>query len=175
MTPENGGQITIRVDDMEIAGEIIQDMCQYLTVNELESVANFPQEFEVFRQILVKVDEYNSVRLKLTAEMADSSQLVKAFVIKAEDARILGDMKLMRGMYSNLYDINRELIGEYIKRSNNHNELLAALKEVNQMIQKAARLRVGAAKTRVITECRNAIKSNNIHALFKIVSLGHNN
>ena len=54
-----------------------------------------------------QVDEYNAVRLKLTAEMADSSQLVKALVIKAEDARILNDMKLMKKMYSSLYDVNR--------------------------------------------------------------------
>ena len=40
----------------------------------------------------MKVDEYNAIRLKLTAEMADSSNVVKTLVIKAEDARILGDM-----------------------------------------------------------------------------------
>lgn len=77
-------------------------------------------------------------------------QLVKVLVIKAEDARILNDMKLMKKMYSSLYEVNRELIGEYIKRANNHNELLSSLKEVNAMIQKAARLRVGAAKTKVL-------------------------
>jgi hypothetical protein len=38
------------------------------------------------------VDEYNIIRLRLTAEMADSSNLVKSLVIKAEDARILFDM-----------------------------------------------------------------------------------
>jgi hypothetical protein len=40
----------------------------------------------------VQVDEYNVTRLRLTAEMADSSNLVKSLVIKAEDARILFDM-----------------------------------------------------------------------------------
>lgn len=175
MSPENGGQVTIRVNNMEVAGEIIQDLCSFLTITELESVADFPQEFEDFKKVLMKVDEYNAVRLKLTAEMADSSQLVKALVIKAEDARILNDMKLMKRMYASLYEVNRELIGEYIKRANNHNELLSALKEVNAMIQKAARLRIGTAKTKVITECRNSIKSNNIHSLFKIIRLGHLN
>eukprot|EP00906_Rhabdomonas_costata_P038539 RCo054403 len=175
MTAENGGQVTVRTNDMEVAGEIVQDLCSFLTLNELESVAEFPAEFEEFKKVLMKVDEFNAVRLKLTAEMADSSQLVKALVIKAEDARILNDMRLMKKMYSSLYDVNRELIGEYLKRANNHDELLSALKGVNAMIQKAARLRVGAAKTRVITECRNAIKSNNIHSLFKIIRLGHMN
>ena len=41
---------------------------------------------------VVQVDEYNVIRLRLTAEMADSSNLVKSLVIKAEDARILFDM-----------------------------------------------------------------------------------
>jgi len=34
-------------------------------------------------------------------------------------------------------------------RATNHNDLLSALKDVNAMIQRAARLRVGAAKTKV--------------------------
>jgi len=36
---------------MEIAGEIIQDLCHVLTVPELESVADFPQEFEEFKKV----------------------------------------------------------------------------------------------------------------------------
>ncbi|KAK3236701.1 hypothetical protein CYMTET_53174, partial [Cymbomonas tetramitiformis] len=172
VSSDNGGTVIIRSDDMEVAGEIVQDLCTYLGVSELEAIADFPYEMEAFRNVLLKVDEYNAVRLKLTAEMADSSNLVKTLVIKAEDARILTNMELMRRMYQQLYDLNRELIMEHTKRSTNHAELLAALKEVNQMIQKAARLRVGTAKTRVVAACRNAIKSNNIHSLFKIMKLG---
>lgn len=75
--------------------------------------------------------------LKLSAEIADSSQVVKTLVIKAEDARRIGNMPQMAKSYSQLYDINRELIGEYQKRANNHAELLKSLKDVNQMIQQA--------------------------------------
>merc|ERR1712176_682334 len=164
---EHGGQMIIRGDDMTLVGEIIQDLCHFLNLKELESVADFPAEMKMFEEVLLQVDEYNSIRLKLTAEMADNSNLVKNLVIKAEDARILGDMPLMRKMYTELFTLNNELIGEYTKRSNNHQNLLNALKDVNQMIQKAARLRVGKAKTQVVTACRNAIKSNNIHSLFQ--------
>jgi len=45
-------------------------------------------------------------------------------------------------MYGQLFDLNRELIMEHSKRATNQAELLLALKEVNQMIQKAARLRM---------------------------------
>lgn len=41
-----------------------------------------------------------------------------------------------------------------------------------QMIQRAARLRVGNAKTKVVAACRNAIKSNAMASLFKIVRDG---
>uniref|UniRef100_A0A671M754 BBSome complex member BBS2 n=1 Tax=Sinocyclocheilus anshuiensis TaxID=1608454 RepID=A0A671M754_9TELE len=78
----------------------------------------------------------------------------------------------MKKRYIELYDLNRDLINEYKIRSNNHNALLARLKSVNQAIQRAGRLRVGKPKTQVITACRDAIKNNNINALFKIMRAG---
>ena len=51
-------------------------------------------------------------------------------------------------------------------------QLLGALKEVNQMIQRAARLRCGVPKTRVVAACRAAVKNNNTALLFKIIRDG---
>jgi len=172
MSNEQGGKVTIRTDDIDVAGEMVQDLCQYLQVNELESTANFPDEMEKFKSVLLKVDEYNAVRLKLTAEMADSSNLVKALIVKAEDYRMLSDMSNLKKVFSNLQTTNSDLIAEYNKRANNHQQLLGQLKEVNMMIMKAAKLRVGQAKTRVVAGCRQAIKKNNIHELFQIIRTG---
>lgn len=173
MTNEQGGKVTIRTDDLEVAGEMIQDCCSFLQVTELESTAHFPDEMEKFKSVLMKVDEYNAVRLKLTAEMADSSNLVKALIVKGEDYRMLSDMGNMKKVFSNLQQTNSDLIAEYNKRANNHTQLLSQLKEVNMMIQKAAKLRVGTPKTRVVSSCRQAIKKNNIHELFQIIRTGH--
>lgn len=41
---------------------------------------------------LFQVDELHSVRQKLTAEMADHSNLIRSLVVRAEDARLMGDM-----------------------------------------------------------------------------------
>ena len=79
----------------------------------------------------------------------------------------------MRKMYLRLFELNGDLIAEYTKRANNHQQLLDALKEVNQMIQRAAKLRVGAAKTRIVATCREAIRTNNIHQLVNIIKYGH--
>merc|ERR1712227_85914 len=152
---------------------MIQDLCAHLQVSELESIANFPDEMEKFKSVLMKVDEYNAVRLKLTAEMADSSNLVKLLIVKAEDYRMLSDMGNLKKVFSSLQQTNSDLIAEYNKRANNHAQLLGQLKEVNMMIQKAAKLRVGNAKTRVVAACRQAIKKNNIHELFQIIRTGH--
>lgn len=49
---------------------------------------------------------------------------------------------------------------------------METLKEVNQIIQKAARLRIGRSKATVISECRNSIKTNNINQLVKVIKTG---
>ncbi|TMW68821.1 hypothetical protein Poli38472_006289 [Pythium oligandrum] len=162
----------IRTDDMQLAAELVQDMCTHLAWRELESLADFPRQMDEFKNLLLRVDECNAIRLKLTGEMADDSNQVKNLVIRVEDARILNDMGRMRRYYSELFTLNNQLLGEYTKRSTNHQALLDALKEVNAMIQLAARLRFGNAKSNVIAACRKAIKNNNIHALFYIVKTG---
>ena len=169
---KKGSVIRISCSDMEIAAEIVQDLCKYLQVTEMQAKANFPEEMEVFRDVLSKVSDYNAARIRLTAEMADSSNRVKALVVKAEDARIMGNMALMRRHYAELYTLNTSLVAEYVKRANNHHALLAALKDVNHMIQKASNLRMGTAKSTVVTQCRQAIKANNIQSLLQIIETG---
>lgn len=172
MGPEHGGTVTIRTDHMELAGDIVQDLCKYLKISDLDCIAEFPEETAAFTQVLEKVEEFNAARLKMSADIADQSALVKMLVIKAEDSRMLNEMAQMSSYYSQLFDLNRELIGEYTKRSTNHAELLAALKEVNHMIQKAARLRMGEPKAKVVAACRVAIKANNTKSLLQIIKVG---
>jgi len=97
----------------------------------------------------------------------------------------------MRKWYSQLYDINRDLIHGYKIRVTNHKELLETLKQVNQIIQMSARLRgckdsfhiistlimtllflVGKAKAKVITESRAAMKQSNSNLLLKVIRNG---
>lgn len=77
-------QMTVATDSIEAAGEVVQDLAGYLNVTSLQSVANFPTEMAALKEVLQKVDQYNQTRLTLAAEMADSSNLIKTLVIKAE-------------------------------------------------------------------------------------------
>ncbi|XP_058244543.1 Bardet-Biedl syndrome 2 protein homolog [Hemibagrus wyckioides] len=168
----SSGEITLNTDDIDLAGDLVQSLATFLAIEDLQAEADFPAYFEELRVTLTEVDEFHSVHQKLTAAMADHSSHIRNMLVQAEDARLMGDLKTTKKRYIELYDLNRDLINEYKIRSNNHNALLTRLKAVNQAIQRAGRLRVGKPKNQVITACREAIKNNNINALFKIMRAG---
>eukprot|EP00604_Paraphysomonas_vestita_P000668 CAMPEP_0174824826 /NCGR_PEP_ID=MMETSP1107-20130205/38413_1 /TAXON_ID=36770 /ORGANISM="Paraphysomonas vestita, Strain GFlagA" /LENGTH=217 /DNA_ID=CAMNT_0016054201 /DNA_START=1603 /DNA_END=2256 /DNA_ORIENTATION=- len=170
---ESAINVQVRCDNMELAGDVVQDIAKFFKITELESAVNFPQELEAFEEVLKRVAEYNALRVRMSADMADDSQRVKALIVRAEDSRLMGDMEVMGRAYTDLYSLNNQLIAGYNNRAQTHEALLNALKDVNQMIQRAANLRVGTAKTRVINDCRVAVKANNMQALFRIIRQGY--
>ena len=109
-------------------------------LDELKSTCDFPDDFYNIETLLGKADGLQTVRQRLSAEMADNSGLIRTFIVRAEDSRLMMDMKNMRKWYSQLYDLNRDLIAGYKIRCTNHQELMDTLKQVNQVIQKAGRL-----------------------------------
>lgn len=166
------GEVTINTDDIDLAGDIIQSLASFFAIEELQVEADFPAYFEELKKVLMKVDEYHSVYQKLSADMADNSNLIRSLLVQAEDARLMRDMRTMKNRYMELYDLNKDLLSGYKIRCNNHTELLGNLKAVNQAIQRAGRLRVGKPKNQVIAACRDAIRSNNINILFRIMRVG---
>ena len=120
----------------------------------MESEADFPKEMEYLQEIVDKVSAAMSSRTKLGADMAEDAQRVKALIVRAEDSRIMNDMETMRRAYKELQAVTTRLIGGYNIRAANHTALLEALAEVNQMIHRAANLRVGNAKSEMISQSR---------------------
>jgi len=166
-------KITIWCDEVEVAGDIIQDLCAFLQMTEVESEGHFPLIIEHCAQVQASVEGCTAARQKMTADMADNSNFVKALIVKAEDYRILNDTKNMKEVLVALLNANNELLGEYKKRSTNHQMLLEKLKQMNVIIQKVATLRVGNPRTRVINQCRQAVKKSNAsHELAEILRSG---
>lgn len=48
-------KVVIRTDNIEVAGEIVQDLAGYLGIVELQSSAEFPQEMSSFKDVLARV------------------------------------------------------------------------------------------------------------------------
>lgn len=84
--------MTIRTDDMEIAGSLVQSLATYLNLNDLQVNCDFPDEMENLQQILLKIEQFNSVRQQLTSQMADHSNIIRSLVVRAEDSRLMDDM-----------------------------------------------------------------------------------
>ena len=164
--------VSVHCDSMDIAGEIVMDIVRHFKLIELSCETSFPDELEHFKGVLERVAEYNAGRIRLSADMADDLQRIKALVVRAEDSRLLNDMAMMRKAYTDLFALSNQLIGGYNIRAANHAGLLGSLKEVNQMIQKAANLRTGQAKASLIAESRAALKKNNATLLMKIIAGG---
>lgn len=51
-------QVVVRTDDLELAGEVVQDAAAYLGLNDLESKAHFPSHMEEFQAVMGKVSTY---------------------------------------------------------------------------------------------------------------------
>ncbi len=83
----------------------------------------------------------------------------------------MGDMRAMKRAYTELSALNNGLVAAHEARARNHTDLLDGLKQVNQMISKAASLRVGRAKEAIIKDCRQAVKANKILTLTQIMRI----
>ena len=53
-------QVTIKTDDMDLAGDVIQALGTFLNIEDLQTSADFPEPLEELRHILVKVRHCSS-------------------------------------------------------------------------------------------------------------------
>eukprot|EP01137_Pigoraptor_chileana_P006818 Opistho-2@51583 len=135
------GELVLRTDDMDLAGDIAQSLSADLAINDIASIAEFPAEMDRLREVLAAVDEHNSFRQLLVTGVADAANLIRALLLRAEDARCLGRTETMKDAYAQLQRVNADLLAEHAKRLTNHTGLLESLRTVNRAIQRAGRLR----------------------------------
>ncbi|CAG9330233.1 BBS2 [Blepharisma stoltei] len=165
-------KLSIYTETLELAAEIAQDLISFFNIPELESRADYPHEIEKINGLMEKVEEYSNVRTQLSINMAENAQNVKALIVKAEDSRIQRNMGFFKQAMASLHQFNGELLSEFQIRTNNHNELLSYLKQVNQYIQRAGNLRYGQAKTRTIASFREAVKTKNMKMIAAAIISG---
>ncbi|ETO14490.1 hypothetical protein RFI_22877 [Reticulomyxa filosa] len=165
------GQFTILTDDMRLAGDLVQDICSYLEITDLSSTSYFPHEYKQLEILFKDIQEYNSIRTHFSVDVASNSSLVKSLIVRSEDARKLQNIDSFLRYYTELYNLNQSMISEFHQREANHNSLLNALKAVNQMIEKSARLRMGPSQSKTIAMCREAVTNQDVNMLKKAMSI----
>ena len=52
-------QVIVRTDDLDLAGEVVQDAAAYLGLADLESTAHFPSHMQEFQAVMGKVSTHH--------------------------------------------------------------------------------------------------------------------
>jgi Bardet-Biedl syndrome 2 protein len=98
--------VSIRCDSMELTGELVQDIVRFFNLKELtNSYAKFPKERATLADVAQSVTDCNNLRTQLTADVADESQRLKMLIVRAEDARLMGDLKGLRKVRATLLNL----------------------------------------------------------------------
>ena len=61
-------------------------------VSSEQTEANYPDEISQLETLIKAVEEYQESNDQLAADISDQSGVVKTFLIRAEDARLIGDL-----------------------------------------------------------------------------------
>ncbi|XP_077499227.1 BBSome complex member BBS2-like [Amblyomma americanum] len=153
----DNGEVSIETDLMDVAADMVQSLASYLDLQELDSRADFPEEYERLRSLVAKVREHESARLTISANMADTASIVRGLMLRAEDCRLMRDYDGMRRWYQELQALNRELVSDHRVRCQSHEELSRCVRLLNRGIERAAALRAGTHKARTVAACRRAL------------------
>ncbi|SCU69178.1 intergrin alpha chain protein, putative [Trypanosoma equiperdum] len=164
--------------ELQICGNSM-DICSILVesfattcVTEATSRCDFPEDFQQLQETVERVIDLDKVRQKLSDDIAEAATNIKPLLVRAEDSRLISDIVSMRRHYSQLYELDKELIDENLKLSNNFKELKSALKRLNGFIAKAGKLRIGRARTQLVAECRECVKASNMQSLINLIRTG---
>lgn len=123
-------------------------------------------------EILSRVEEANQLKTHFSANISENINNLKVNIVKAEASLMINDIEQMKRNYALVQQENGALIGEYLKRSNNHQALIAMLKELNAMIKNASNLRLGLAQKKMVAEARESIKTNSTQKMATIFQRG---
>jgi Ciliary BBSome complex subunit 2, C-terminal len=93
-------------------------------------------------------------------------------VVRAEDARLVGDYTSMKQHYRALRDLNRDLCQQHDRRLEKHAQLASSLKAINGVIQSAIRLRLGAQTQALSNACRAAVQQQDSQAFIRALNHG---
>ncbi|KAI5699879.1 hypothetical protein M8J75_010430 [Diaphorina citri] len=162
----------IETSNLQLAADIVISITEYLNIDQLQTYVEIPSIFEQIESRMGSMQELEQNSSKITSYVANNARTIRTLIVQVEDSRLLGNMKEMRDFYIQLKQQNEEVIQNYKVRCSEHDQYLDNLRHLNNIIQQAARLRVGPYKTELIQKCRTALTSLNAKSLIKIIQTG---
>jgi Bardet-Biedl syndrome 2 protein len=88
LTFYNDSNILIQTENIELAGNLIQALAQFMNLTNLESTAYFPSVGVKFRELFDKLNGLQESSNVLKTDAAMKVNLAKILVLRAEDAKV---------------------------------------------------------------------------------------
>ena len=150
----------------------MQDLALFLKKEDLDTKIDYSIYGKSFEPIFKRIEELDNERNHLNINMTDIITNIKDLYVKAEDNRLIDNIKGFEDYFRKIDVQNAQLLDEFEKRSEKYQQLLNDLKSVNEMIQLSSNLKFGKFKKAMVSECRRCIRSKDYDLLMKIISNG---
>ncbi|XP_058445641.1 Bardet-Biedl syndrome 2 protein homolog [Malaya genurostris] len=167
----NDGKTRFYTEDIGLAGDLIQSLVQFLNIENMDSSAYFPDIYEEIRQLFEKLHGLQETEKQINSEIIDNINQVKSHLIRAEDARYYNGDDVIK-YHNEMMNTNEDLVKSYKIRLVNTGEVQLTLKRIHSILYSASKLRVGTYAATIISKFKDALKTNNIEAVLKIIELG---
>jgi len=79
-------------DEIELAGNILQDLSSYFQLNESETSVIFPEIVEELNIIIQRIEKLDNIRNQYSINMAEIITYIKDVFVRAEDNRLLDNV-----------------------------------------------------------------------------------
>jgi Bardet-Biedl syndrome 2 protein len=167
-----GNKLSILTDEIELCGNLVQDLAQFLNKEDLNTNIDYKKYAQSYEEIFNRIEVLDNERNHLNINMSDIITNIKDLYVKAEDNRLIDNIKGFKDYFRKIDVQNNQLLDEFEKRSEKYQQLLSDLKSVNEMIQLGSNLKCGKYKKEMVSECRKCIKNKDYALLMKIISSG---
>uniref|UniRef100_A0A7E4W0P8 Bardet-Biedl syndrome 2 protein homolog n=1 Tax=Panagrellus redivivus TaxID=6233 RepID=A0A7E4W0P8_PANRE len=169
---EESGQSTMYHDDIEVCGNVFQSLMQHLKIEEISSVCTFPASIEKVTEAINTMDDKYSLSEQLNADWANQSNVARECIIFAEDILQVRKLLEARKTYVRLAAVNREMVQVHTLRSQARKTLLENMKIMAAAIDHHSRLRCGSFASKLVTECKKAIATENMSVIPRFLQNG---
>ena len=169
---KDGNKLSILTDQIELCGNLVQDFALFFNVENLNTNIHYSIYAKSYEEIFNRIELLDNERNHFNINMSDIITNIKDLFVKAEDNRLIYNIKGFRDYFRKIDVNNAQLLDEFEKRSDKYQQLLNDLKSVNEMIQLGSNLKCGTFKKAMVTECRKCIKNKDYKLLMRIISTG---
>uniref|UniRef100_A0A182QU76 Uncharacterized protein n=1 Tax=Anopheles farauti TaxID=69004 RepID=A0A182QU76_9DIPT len=159
------GKTRFYTEDIGLAGDLVQSLVQFLNIDNMNSTASFPVVYGEVRDLFQKLQGLQDTEKQINSEIVEHINQIKSHLIRAEDARYYNGEDVIK-YHNEMMATNEDLVKSYKIRLVNTNEIQQALKRIHSILYNASRLRA------MIGRFKEALKTNNIDAVLKIIELG---